>query len=164
VDADPEAELDAELSLHPRRVLGEDLLHSDRATERPLGVVLVSDRRSEDHEDRVADELLDGAVVTERFLGEVLEDARNEHLELLRVEILGKRCESHEVGKQHRHQAALLLLRRQGFLDHVWHSLRQPGLSVNLPTKKAGALFPSLFLAKCLYRPCGRTRNPFGQA
>ena len=90
MDADAQAQLDAELRLHPRRVLGEELLHTDRAAQRALRIVLVRDRRPEDDEDRVADELLDGAVVPQRFLGEVLENAGDEHLELLRVEILGE--------------------------------------------------------------------------
>src|SRR5205823_12818904 len=34
------------------------------------------------------DELLDRPVVPEGFLGEVFEDARDEHLELLRIEVL----------------------------------------------------------------------------
>src|SRR5439155_640099 len=71
MDADPQAKLDPELCLDPRGMLGEELLHPDRATERALGIVLVGDRRAEDHEDRIADELLDRPVVPERFLGEV---------------------------------------------------------------------------------------------
>ena len=112
VDTDPQAELDPELRLDPRGVLGEDLLHPDRAAERTLRIVLVGDRRAEDHEDRVADELLDRPVVPEGFLGEVFEDARDEHLELLRIEVLRKRGESNEVGEKHRHETALLVLRR----------------------------------------------------
>jgi len=90
-------------------MLGEQLLHTERAAKRALRVVLVGDRRSEDHEDRIADELLDRAVVPERLLGEVLEDAGDEHLQLLRVEILGERRESDEVGEKHRHETALLV-------------------------------------------------------
>ena len=90
MDADAQSELDAQLRLHPRRVLGKEPLHPDRAAERALRVVLVRDGRSEDHEDRVADELLDRAVVAKRFLGKVLEDAGHEHLQLFRIEILGE--------------------------------------------------------------------------
>ena len=112
MDADAQSELDAQLRLHPRGVLGEELLHPDRAAERALRVVLVGDRRSEDDENRVADERLDRAVVPQSFLGEVLEDAGDEHLELFRIQILGKRREPHEVGEEHRHETALLMLRR----------------------------------------------------
>ena len=72
---DPQPELDAALLLGPRGVLAEDPVHRERRTQRSLRVVLVSDRRPEDHEDRVADELLDRPVMRDGLLGEVLEDA-----------------------------------------------------------------------------------------
>ena len=112
MDTDPQAELDPKLRLHPRGVLGEELLHADGAAQRALGIVLVGDGSAEDHEDRIADELLDRPVVPQRFLGEVFEDARNEHLELFRIQILRERGESDEVGEEDRHEAALLMLRR----------------------------------------------------
>ena len=38
-------------------------LHRHGAGDRALGVVLLPDRRAEQHEDRVADELVDGALI-----------------------------------------------------------------------------------------------------
>ena len=91
-------------------MLGEELLHPDGAAERALRVVLVGDRRAKDDEDRVANELFDRPVIPECFLGEVLEDPGDEHLQLLRIQVLGERGEPDEVSEQHRHQAALLVL------------------------------------------------------
>ncbi len=80
MDADAQAELDAALLLHACGVVGEDALHRERGAQCALRVVLVRDRRAEHDEDRVADELLDGAVVAHSLFREVLEDARHEHL------------------------------------------------------------------------------------
>src|SRR4029079_8502589 len=141
MDADPESELDAELRLHSRGMLGEDLLHPNGTAKRSLGVVLVSDRSPKDHEDRVADELLDRAVVPEGLLGEVFKYPGDEHLQLLRVEVLGERREAHEVGEQDRHQTALLMRARvQRFWDQVRLSLTERATSVSPSTKKKGAL------------------------
>src|SRR6185503_15051394 len=74
VDPDAQSELDPELRLHSRRMLGHQLLHADRAAERALRVVLVRDRRAEDYENRVSDELFDRAVVAEGLFREILED------------------------------------------------------------------------------------------
>ena len=107
---DAQTELHAPRLLDPRGVVREDALHRERGPECALRVVLVRDGRAEHDEDRVADELLDGAVVPDRFLCEVLEDARDEHLELLRVHLIGELREPGEVGEQHRHKTALLVL------------------------------------------------------
>ena len=90
MDPNTQSELDPELSLHASRMLGHQLFHSDRAAKRALRVVLMRDRRAEDHEDRVADELLDRAVVPEGFFREVLEDPGHQHLELFRIEVLSE--------------------------------------------------------------------------
>ena len=110
MDPDAQAELHAARLLDPRGVVREDALHRERGAEGALRVVLVRDGRAEHDEDRVADELLDRAVVPDRLLGEVLEDARNEDLELLRVHLIGELRESREVGEKHRHETALLVL------------------------------------------------------
>ena len=110
MDADAQAELDAALLLHARGVVGEDALHRERGAERPLRVVLVRDGRTEYDEDRVADELLDGPVVPDRLLGEILEDARHQDLQLLGIHLVGELGESGEVGEEHRHETALLRL------------------------------------------------------
>ena len=126
MDADPEAELDAQLRLHPGGMVTEDPLHPKRTPERALGVILVGDGRAKDHEDRVADELLDGPVVTERLLGEVLEDPRHEHLQLLRVEIVGDRGEADEVGEEDRDKPSLLVRGPHIESKYRWPVARAP--------------------------------------
>src|SRR2546426_613839 len=113
MDADAQAELDPELDLDACRVLVEGPLHPERAAQRALRIVLVRDGRTEDHEDGVADEFLDRPVVPERLLSEILEDARDEHLKLFRIEVVGERRKADEVGEEHRHETALLIYRRQ---------------------------------------------------
>ena len=102
----------------------EDPLHAEGAAERPLRVVLVSDGSTEDHEDGVPDELLDRPVVAERLLGEVLEDARDEDLELLGIEVVGERREPDEVGEQHRDEPALLVLHTSKYRARVFGRAR----------------------------------------
>ena len=109
VDADPKPQLDPELSLHARRMLGKDALHAEGAAKGALGIVLMGDRCTEDHEDRVADELLDRAIVTKGFLSKVLEDPRDQQLELLRVQIVRESREPHEVGEEDVDEPPLLL-------------------------------------------------------
>jgi hypothetical protein len=50
--------------------------------ERPLGVVLVGDGRSEESHDAVAGELIDGALVAVDRLREALEAAVHHHVEV----------------------------------------------------------------------------------
>ena len=109
VDADAQAELDAALGFRPRGVLGEDALHADRGPQGALRVVLVGDRCAEDDEDSVADELLDRAVVADGLLGEVLEDPRDEDLEVFGVKLVRQLREPHEIGEEDRDEAPLLL-------------------------------------------------------
>jgi len=74
----------------------------ERSAAGARGVVLVGDGRTEDHEDRVPDELLDGPVVRDGLLSEVLEDPGDELLEDLGVELLRQGREPDEVREQHR--------------------------------------------------------------
>ena len=67
--------------------------HVERGVERPLRIVLVSDRRAEDGEDGIAHELLDEAVVAGDRLGERLEQRVLERAHLLGIEALGERGE-----------------------------------------------------------------------
>ena len=90
-------------------MLGKDALHAEGAAKGALGIVLMGDRCTEDHEDRVADELLDRAIVTKGFLSKVLEDPRDQQLELLRVQIVRESREPHEVGEEDVDEPPLLL-------------------------------------------------------
>jgi len=118
VHADPQAELDATIPLRAGGVLAEHLVHGERCPKGALRIVLVRDRRTEDDEDGVPDELLDRAVVRDGLLGEILEDPGDELLEDLRVQILRERREPDEISEEHRDQASLLAV-----LDGVAHAL-----------------------------------------
>ncbi len=61
VDADPHVKLELRL---PFVQLGDRLDDTQAGADRPLGIVLVRDRRAEDRHHRVADELLDGSTVS----------------------------------------------------------------------------------------------------
>ena len=58
VHADPQVDVDPVLVAH----LGEPFLHAQRGAHRALGVVLVRDRRAEERDERVADDLVDLAA------------------------------------------------------------------------------------------------------
>ncbi len=81
VHADPDLERERRVGLVHLR---DRLLDRERRAHRPLGVVLVGNRRSEDGDDRVADELLDGAAVPLELLPETCV-VRSEH----RADVLG---------------------------------------------------------------------------
>jgi len=109
-DAGAQAELDAAFLHHARGVVGEGALHAQRGAQSALRIVLVCYGRAEDDEDRVADELLDGAVVGDGLFGKVLEDAGHQDLELLRVHLVRQLGESREVCEEDRDEAAFLRL------------------------------------------------------
>ena len=69
----------------------EGLLHAQGGPHGPLGVVLVGDRRAEQGDDGVAHDLVDLAAEAGDVLGQAVEAAVDEVLDLLRVEPLGQR-------------------------------------------------------------------------
>src|SRR5439155_16076349 len=138
--------------------LVEDPLHPHGAAQRALRVVLVRDRRTEDHEDGVADEFLDRPVVPEGLLGEVLEDPRDEHLQLFGIEIVGERGESDEVGEQDGNETALLLLHTSKYRGRCsWARAK-----VTKATKEEGAHWaPSFVSARVRFVRRYRKESPF---
>ena len=138
--ADAEAKLDVALSLHARGVLGEHTLHAERGPERALGIVLMRERCAEDDEDRVADELLDGAVLPHGLLRQVLEDAGHEHLQLLGIHLIGELREAREVREEDGDEAPFLSLLLQPLNDR-----RRP---------VSGALYPLSRAEAQALRPC----------
>ena len=80
VHADAQVDVDAVLFAHLR----EPLLHPQRGAHRALGVVLVRDRRAEERDERVADDLVDLAAEGGDLGGEPLEAAVDEVLDVLR--------------------------------------------------------------------------------
>ena len=117
VHADPQADLDLALFLHPRDVLSEYALHTERGAQGALRIVLVRYGRAEDDEDRVADELLNGAVLAYGLFGQVLEDAGHEDLQLLGIHLVGELREAREVREEDGDEAALLTLLLQPLND-----------------------------------------------
>ena len=87
---------------------GERLLHAQRGAHGPLGVVLVGDRRAEQGDDGVAEQLVDAAAERLDVGDERLEARLDEPLDLLGVEVLGERRVADEVGEQHGDDAPLL--------------------------------------------------------
>ena len=69
---------------------GDALVHEQRGVERALGIVLVRARGAEHGHDRVADELLDEAVVALDRPRQLPEQVALEGADLLRVQGLGR--------------------------------------------------------------------------
>ena len=87
---------------------GERLLHPQRGPHRPLGVVLVRDRRAELGDDLVADDLVEPAAEGGDVGDEPLEAVVDQAFHLLGVAAGRDRGEADEVGHQHGDQAALV--------------------------------------------------------
>jgi hypothetical protein len=107
VDADVEREVVA-----PRAEVAADALelslHLEGDVQRPLGVVLVTDRRAEERQERIAREFLDVALVATDDVREG-RDERIDHLEqLLGIELVREGREAGDVREQRRDQPSLL--------------------------------------------------------
>ena len=87
---------------------GERLLHPQRGAHGPLGVVLVGDRRAEQGDDGVADDLVDLPAEGVDVGDEPLEAAVDEVLHLLGIAGLGQRREADEVGEEDRDDPTLV--------------------------------------------------------
>ena len=88
--------------LHRRPERPDRVDELEPGPHRPLGVVLVGDRRAPDGHDGVADELLDRPAVAGDHLAGDLEVAGQGVADLLGVALLGERREPDEVGEEHR--------------------------------------------------------------
>ena len=80
---------------------GQRLLHAQRGPHRPLGVVLVGDRRAEQGDDGVADDLVDLAAERGDVADEPLEAAVDQVLDLLGIGRLAERREADQIGEDH---------------------------------------------------------------
>jgi hypothetical protein len=86
---------------------GQRLLHGPGAPDRPLGVVGSGQGGAEEHQDRVADELVDQAAVLQdhrRHAAQVPVEHGDHHL---RAQRLGQRREAAQVRHQDRHRPQL---------------------------------------------------------
>ena len=105
VHADPHLERERRIGLvHLRDRLLDRKSRSDRA----LGVVLVGDRRPEDRDDGVADELLDRAAVALELVPQSSVVGSEESADVLRVETLGALRRPDHVGEDDGDDLALL--------------------------------------------------------
>ena len=90
------------------RVARQRVLHPQRGAHGPLGVVLVGDRRAEQGDDGVAEQLVDAAAEQLDVGHEALEARLHQALHPLGVEVLGERRVADEVGEQDGDDAPLL--------------------------------------------------------
>ena len=88
--------------------LGDRSLHPQRCSHGALGVVLVGDRRAEQGDDGVAEDLVDPPAEAGHVVDEALEEPVDERLDLLRIHPLGLAGEPDEIGEQHGDDAPLL--------------------------------------------------------
>ncbi len=108
VDADPDRERDAVAFLEAAVELVEALEHFERGTNRPLRVVLVGSRNSEDGDDGVADVLLQRSAPRGDDVGHRLEVGPEEQAQALWVEPLAKLGRADDVGEEDRRDLTLL--------------------------------------------------------
>ncbi len=97
---DPDAQLgrDVELIAHQ----AERLLHLQRGSHRPLGVVLMRDRGTKQGDDRVPHDLVDLAAERLDVGDQPFEASVDEVLHVFGIRGLGEGGEAHEVGEHHR--------------------------------------------------------------
>ena len=103
---DPDAEPDADTVVDIETTDG--LLHAQRRTHRPLGVVLMGDRRTEQGHDRIANDLVDPSTERGDVVGESGETAVDQVLDLFGIAVLREAGEPDDVGEEHGDNASLV--------------------------------------------------------
>ena len=88
--------------------LGDRVAGAERRAHRALGIVLMGRRGAVHRDDRVADELLDGAAVPFERAAQRLVVTTQERPHVLRVELLGSGGRADEVDEHRGHELALL--------------------------------------------------------
>jgi hypothetical protein len=89
-------------------LLARPVADRERRPYRPLGVVLPGDRRTEDRDDGVADELLDRPAPALELAAQPLVVGAEDRGDVFGVEGLRPGCEADEVGEEDGHDLALL--------------------------------------------------------
>ena len=87
--------------------LADRLANRERGADRAFRIVFVRGRRTEQREQRIADELVDEAAKILHRRRQLLEQFVLQRLHDLRIKLLAHRGEAAEVGKQHRNGAAV---------------------------------------------------------
>ena len=108
---EPHAHREAEPLLPPQlvRVATQLIAQAKRRVAGPLRVVLVGDRRPEQRHDAVARVLVDGPFVAMHPLRQDLEEAVEDAVPLLGVDLLGQLHRALHVGEEDGHLLALAL-------------------------------------------------------
>jgi hypothetical protein len=99
----------------------------ERRVARPLGVILMRDRRAEQRHDSIARVLVDGAFEAVNALGEDREEAVHDLVPLFGIELLGQVHRSFHVSKEDRHLLAFAFegaARREDLLGEVLRRVR----------------------------------------
>ena len=105
VDPHPDLKLERRLPLVQLR---DRLQDPKPRPDRALGIVLVSDRRTEHRHHRIADELLDRPSVALELAAETRVIRADASAHILRISGLRRRREPDQVTEQHRHHLPLL--------------------------------------------------------
>ena len=135
VDPDPRREVEAALEAQLVGEARELVAQLQRREARALRVVLVRDRRAEQRHDPVAGVLIHRALVAVYALGEDLEEAIEQTVPVLGVELRREIGRALHVGEQHRHLLALAFERRARGQDLVGEVLRRVGARVALDAR-----------------------------
>ena len=125
-------------------------------------MVLVRDRRAEERHDAVAGELVHRALEAVHPLGEELEEAIEDVVPLLGIELLGVLHRALHVGEEHRDLLALALERGTGAEDLLGEMRRGircgRSLSESRSSRQRGAAAPAELLARLDGPAARRTR------
>src|SRR5262249_46125191 len=111
-------------------VIASPISDSKCRPHRPLVIVLVRKRRTKERHHRVPNELLHRAAKTLKLGTQTLVIRAQDRLHVLRIELLGARSKSDQIGKPHRHYLALAVR-----LGHIASLRRQDS-----PSRPAAAV------------------------
>ena len=114
VHTDSQADVRTVALRDPRGESREPVADRERRSNRALGVVLVCLWRSEDRDDRVADELLSDTTVPFHLATHEVEELALDFADILRVDALPQGGRAGEIGEEHRDDPAFLVLGRNG--------------------------------------------------
>ena len=109
VQPDPHAEVEPAFDAQFVRVVPHLIPQPECRVARPLGVVLVRDRSTEERHDPVTGVLVDRALEAVHAVGQDREEALQDRVPDLRVQSLGELHRALHVGEQHRDLLALPL-------------------------------------------------------
>ena len=109
VEADAHTERDAVPHTHLVGIFAHGVAQREGGVARPLGVILVRNRRAEQGHDAVARVLVHRTLEAMNPAGEDLEEAIEDLVPRFWIELLGQLHRSFHVGEKHRHLFALAL-------------------------------------------------------